>query len=80
MAKYRVHLNTFKEAEDHWKSIAPVRGRVDDDVRPLGCRNRNYERIDRLNDNEYVLWSEWHNHWGNQNCHDCPFEWYVTLT
>jgi hypothetical protein len=36
---------------------------VDDDVRPLGCRSRNYERIDRLNDNEYVLWSEWHNNW-----------------
>ena len=63
MAKYRVHLNTFKEAEDHWKSIVPVRGRVDDDVRPLGCRSRNYERIDRLNDNEYVLWSEWHSSW-----------------
>lgn len=63
MAKYRVHLNTFKEAEDHWKSIVPVRGRVDDDVRPLGCRSRNYERIDRLNDNEYVVWSEWHSSW-----------------
>jgi len=61
--KYRVHLNTFKEAEDHWNSIVPVRGRVDDDVRPLGCRSRSYERIDRLNDNEYVLWSEWHNNW-----------------
>lgn len=65
MAKYRVHLNTFKEAEDHWNSIVPVRGRKrgHDDVRPLGCRSRSYERIDRLNDNEYVLWSEFHNNW-----------------
>ncbi len=56
------YLNTFDKVAACYESITPIRGKQhkDQDVRPLGDRNRKWERIKKINDNCYVLTDGWH--------------------
>jgi len=49
-------INSFAEAEQRYNDTKPMRGkRKADDVRPLGDRRRDWERIAKVNDSTYVL-------------------------
>jgi len=49
-------INSFAEAEQRYNDTKPMRGkRKADDVRPLGARRRDWERIAKVNDSTYVL-------------------------
>jgi hypothetical protein len=51
------YLNTFDQAAKHYASIARLRspfGKAHD-IRPIGKRNRRWERIAKLDDDTYVL-------------------------
>ena len=56
------YLNTFDKVAACYESIKPIRGKQhkDQDVRPLGDRNRKWERIKKINDNCYVLTDGYH--------------------
>ena len=63
MAKYYTPLDCFADVEKLYDDITPVRKRepehrkyaIYQDVRPTNCRNRQYERIIKVNDNKYLL-------------------------
>jgi hypothetical protein len=49
-------LNTFDKVAAHYDAIKPLRGKhKNDNVRPIGDRNRKDERIKKINENCYVL-------------------------
>jgi len=56
------YLNTFDKVAACYESITPIRGKQhkDQDVRPLGDRNRKWERIKKINANCYVLTDGYH--------------------
>ena len=56
------YLNTFDKVAACYESITPIRGKQhkDQDVRPLGDRNRKWERIKKINANCYALTDGWH--------------------
>ena len=50
------HYFTFESIAKHYESITPLRGkRKDKNIRPVGERNRDWERVVKVNDNEYYL-------------------------
>ena len=52
------HYFTFESIAKHYESITPLRGkRKDKNIRPVGERNRDWERVVKFNDNEYYLTS-----------------------
>ena len=56
-------INTFDEAVKWFEATLPLRGpRAKQVIRPLGQRNRPWERIEKVNDNCYFLtdgWGSW---------------------
>ena len=56
------YLSTFDKVAACYESITPIRGKQhkDQDVRPLGDRNRKWERIKKINANCYVLTDGYH--------------------
>ena len=57
-----MRLDTFKSVETHYNNTKPVVSKYhtkEDDIRPLGRRNRKHERIEKRSDTEYVF----HDHW-----------------
>jgi hypothetical protein len=51
-------MNTFKEVENWYDSIKPLKSKhhkLEDDIRPIGARRRKHERIVKVNDDKYVL-------------------------
>ena len=51
-------MNTFKEVENWYDSIKPMKSKhhkLEDDIRPIGERRRKHERIVKVNDDKYVL-------------------------
>lgn len=55
------HLTTFAAVEDWYNSITPLGGAKNKgkDIRPLGDRNRKWERIAKIDDNCYALSDGW---------------------
>ena len=59
---YRYHrvqgINTFAEIEDKYNSVKPLVSKnhtKEQDVRPIGARQRKWERIIKVNNNKYIL-------------------------
>lgn len=53
-----MRLCTFDQVVQHYERIKPVLSKhhsVKDDVRPIGARNRKWERIKRIDDTTYAL-------------------------
>ena len=51
-------LNSFKEVADHYASVKPLVSKHhtrEDDIRPVRDRRRKNERIERVNENKYIL-------------------------
>ena len=51
-------FNTFVEVANHYKSIRPLVSKhhtLEDDVRPIGRRERKWERIIKMSDDLYIL-------------------------
>jgi hypothetical protein len=51
-------LNTFDDVAAHYARVKPIADRhdvKDTNIRPIGSRNRKFERIIRVDDNTYVL-------------------------
>ena len=58
---YKFKLNTFAEVEARYAEVKPIVSKFhkrEDDVRPVGVRNRKHERIIKVNRNKYVLTDE----------------------
>lgn len=50
-------MSTFAEVEQAYNSIKPIRGRrASQDLRPLGYRQRTWERVIKFDDNTYGLY------------------------
>ena len=55
-------LDTFNAVETHYNNTKPVVSKYhtkEDDIRPIGRRDRKHERIEKRSDTEYVF----HDHW-----------------
>ena len=53
-------FNTFDEVADWYNRTPPIRGkRKAWDLRPIGFRNRPWERIVKIDDNTYALHDRW---------------------
>ena len=57
-----MRLDTFNAVETHYNNTKPVVSKYhtkEDDIRPLGRRNRKHERIEKRSDTEYVFHDYW---------------------
>jgi len=53
-------LNTFDEVVKWFDAVLPIRGgRASQVIRPIGQRNRSWERIEKVNENCYILTDGW---------------------
>ena len=51
-------FNSFKDVADHYASVKPLVSKYhtrEDDIRPVRDRRRKNERIERVNENKYIL-------------------------
>ncbi len=56
------YLNTFDKVVAYYESIKPLVSKhhtLADDLRPIGDRNRKWERIQKVNANCYILQDGW---------------------
>lgn len=53
-------LNSYQEVYDWWNNTKPIRGRENQNKRPLGYRNRTYmiAKDEQTNDMVLYLWNE----------------------
>ena len=66
MALTHTNFSSFHEVAKHYNSIKPLVSQYhtrEDDIRPIGDRNRKYERIVKISNNCYAL-SDGH-HYGD---------------
>jgi hypothetical protein len=62
MALTFTSFETFAEVADMYERITPMRGdkNIGKDIRPIGDRNRKYERIVKISNSCYALSDGWH--------------------
>lgn len=79
-----MRLNTFEEVEKHYNSIKPLVSKyhtLKDDVRPIGRRDRKWERIIKMSDDLYILADDYfgdarsHNAYSSAQVKRPPIKW-----
>ena len=62
MALTYSNFSSFKEVVDHYNRIKPLIGKLNagKDIRPIGDRNRKFERIIKISNSCYALSDGWH--------------------
>ena len=77
-----MRLNTFEQVEKHYNSIKPLVSKYHtraDDLRPIGRRDRKWEHIEKVNDNNYILHDaikpSKSGHWSNVFYRNPPITW-----
>lgn len=74
-------LKTFQNVVDHYNSIKPLvskHHKREDDIRPLYDRRRKWERIEKVNNNKYILHDvlpEPHSQWSQPYLERPPIVW-----
>lgn len=77
-----MRLNTFEQVEKHYNSIKPLVSKYHtraDNLRPIGRRDRKWEHIEKVNDNNYILHDaikpSKSGHWSNVFYRNPPITW-----